>query len=51
MEVASGDDERRRTQDSTNADLRKRGKENSPMWKNCGGLSLFSGQKQGDAAA
>ena len=26
MEVASGDDERRRTQDSTNADLRKGGK-------------------------
>ena len=25
MEVASGDDERRRTQDSTNADLRKGG--------------------------
>ena len=46
MEVASGDDERRRTQDSTNADLRKGG-ENSPMWKNCGGLPLFSGQKTG----
>ena len=27
MEVASGDDERRRTQDSTNADLRKGEKE------------------------
>ena len=51
MEVASGDDERRRTQDSTNADLRKGGKRTYQCGRTAEGCRCSLVKKQGDAAA
>ena len=51
MEVASGDDEHRRTQDSTNADLRKGGKRTHRCGRTAEGCRCSLVKKQGDAAA
>ena len=51
MEVALGGDERRRTQDSTNADLRKGGKITHRCGRTAEGCRCSLVKKQGDAAA
>ena len=51
MEVVSGDDERQRTQDSTNADLRKGGKRTHRCGRTVEGCCCSLVKKQGDAAA
>ena len=51
MEVASGDDERRQTQDRSNADLRKGGKRTHRCGRTAEGCRCSLVIKQDDAAA